>query len=328
MQIQNNVEKINFPCGIRNFPDITDKISNGRSTYEFEFPWIVAIFKNSSIEKHEFISSGTLIHPRLILTAAHIFDNYVDSNSAEEISIIDKYKNNLYVRSGDYDLSNTKESKGHQINIIDEIIIHPHFNRSISLYDNDIAILYLRDNFTFDYNVQSICLPPENAIFNNKNCFTAGWGKNGRKKLGKYQNILQVTETPVIEINECKKRIYQYEKINRKNNKNSFLPINNDSVICAGGKFNKNPCKGDNGSPLFCPIDNSINQYYQVGVVSDASNCNLEIPTFFTNIAFFRPWIDFIVTDAFNLKIDFYKYFLDEIEEDLTPTYQPKKYNF
>lgn len=68
---------------------------------------------------------------------------------------------------------------------IDSIIIHPEFKQDT--FENDIALIHLKDPVTYNDFIQPICLP----FFNNvpkidktKRCFISGWGK--RREEGKY----------------------------------------------------------------------------------------------------------------------------------------------
>lgn len=65
------------------------------------------------------------------------------------------------------------------------------------------------------------------------------------------------------------------------------------SFLCAGGGPNKDTCKGDGGSPLFCPIEGQRNRYQQVGVVSWGLICGkYDTPGVYVNVALFSEWID------------------------------------
>ncbi|XP_055383830.1 phenoloxidase-activating factor 2-like [Condylostylus longicornis] len=299
-----------IPCGIRN-SQLQDRILNGTDANEFEYPWIVAIFLHN---RNKFVCSGSLIHQKVIITIAQKLEKYVNANL---IGLKDSYKNELYVRAGDYDIFKQVESKDHQERDISNIIIHPQY-RPASKYNN-IAIIVVNKNFIFDINIKPICLPPENMIFDGQYCYTAGWGKNGTsEQKGVYQNILQVIKIPVIEKNQCERRVNQYLK---EKNDSVLVPIN-PTILCAGGELNKDACKGDGGSPLFCPIQNSLNQYYQIGIVDSGIDCGKPVPAFYTNIPAVKNWIDYTMTVTLRLYTDIYTYFGDNTDENDAPVYQ------
>ena len=67
----------------------------------------------------------------------------------------------------------------------------------------------------------------------------------------------------------------------------------NNSFICAGGELGKDACTGDGGSPLVCPIPDSIDEYYQAGIVSWGIGCGrANVPGVYTNVAMFSDWIE------------------------------------
>lgn len=56
-------------------------------------------------------------------------------------------------------------------------------------------------------------------------------------------------------------------------------------------------CKGDGGSPLVCEAFENPGSYYQAGIVSWSIGCGEEsIPGAYTDVAYYRDWIDRHVT--------------------------------
>lgn len=66
-----------------------------------------------------------------------------------------------------------------------DYIIHPDYRRG-SQY-NDIALLFLFEPVTIAENVNTICLPQQNDIFDGTVCFASGWGKDQFGANGRYQ---------------------------------------------------------------------------------------------------------------------------------------------
>lgn len=64
-------------CGQKN-EGIDDRISGGTSAKFVEFPWMVAILesKPSNPSSPNYVSGGSLIHPRVVLTAYHRINRY------------------------------------------------------------------------------------------------------------------------------------------------------------------------------------------------------------------------------------------------------------
>ena len=66
-------------CGVRHEEGVGFKISGGNEAQFGEFPWIVIIFKKKFKDGKEFLQfscAGSLIHLKIILTAAHCVRSY------------------------------------------------------------------------------------------------------------------------------------------------------------------------------------------------------------------------------------------------------------
>lgn len=107
-------------CGIRNVNGI-DFLMTGNFQNEAgfgELPWTVALLNGTNS-----ICGGSLIHPSIVLTAAHC----VSGISASQLKI----------RAGEWDTQTTKERLQHQERDVRKVVIHPGFyNKSLV---NDIV---------------------------------------------------------------------------------------------------------------------------------------------------------------------------------------------
>merc|ERR1712037_995040 len=84
-------------------------------------------------------------------------------------------------------------------------------------------------------------------------------GKNKFGSDGRYASILKEVVYPVVERNECQKKL-------RTTRLGRFFELDK-SFICAGGIQGVDTCKGDGGSPLTCKIQGR-NSWVQRGIVS------------------------------------------------------------
>lgn len=198
-------------------------------------------------------SGGSLIHPKVVLTTAH----YLAGQN--------KYA--FVIRAGEWDLSNTDEYFKHQDRQIEEIIVHPQFNRRN--LNNDIALIVLNSPMDIAQNVNPVCLPKLGRNFNGQNCFATGWGVNAFNERN-LRSILKRVELPFVSHAMCEQKL-------RTTRLGARFKLNK-SFICAGGEEGVDTCCGDGGSPLVCPVPETTDQFYQAGIVSWGIGCNNAIP--------------------------------------------------
>lgn len=136
-------------------------------------------------------SGGSLIHLKIVMTAA------------QKTTGVDLTK--LFVRAGDWNIQNDFEPCKHEEQKVKTVVRHERFSQS--RLRNNIALLILEDEFALTEFVNTICLPPKGSNLNNLRCFASGWGKNKFGKAGVHQPILKKVEMPIVERDECRKKL-------------------------------------------------------------------------------------------------------------------------
>lgn len=240
--------------------------TDDENSIDGEFPWIAAIYKKKKNgNRWDFHCSGTLINPKVILTANHYFHR----KNPEDFKVI---------LNGNIELPKLGNDIEHERNLI-EIVHHPQYYGG-ALY-NDAALLILDKPMESSKtnSINSICLPPDEVIDSGR-CLVAGWGK-GSEEDG--IPILKKVEVPLLNFNRC-------QNLLRKTRLGASFDLHN-SFMCAGGEKDRDACKGDGGSPLMCTLPSS-NRYYHAGIVSWGIGCGQEdVPGVYASTTKMKNWI-------------------------------------
>ncbi|KAM3957636.1 phenoloxidase-activating factor 2-like [Aphomia sociella] len=270
-------------CGYRNENGVGFLLLRNNASEETsfgEFPWVVAILKLEPVDqkdpegptKEVYAGSGSLIHPQVVLTAAHV--------AQARNSPVGK----LRVRAGEWDTQNTKEIYPHQDRDVETVEIHKDYSQGTLYYD--IAVLFLSTPLELTPNIGVACLPPakEHAEAGTR-CIATGWGKDKFGKEGSYQTILKKVEVPVVEHRSCLKLLQNTRLGTRFTLHSSFM--------CAGGERDRDTCLTDGGAPLVCPIQYETGRYMQSGIVAWGVGCGKDSPpSVYVDVGNLRDWID------------------------------------
>ncbi|XP_050595985.1 phenoloxidase-activating factor 2-like isoform X3 [Bombus affinis] len=237
-----------------------------------EFPWMVAILKEEMIGNEKvnlYQCGGSLIHKLAVLTAAHCVQG--------------KQPSELKVRAGEWDTQTKDEIYPHQDRKVEKVIVHQNYKAGTLFYD--FAILILSEPVNLVDNVDLVCLPERNAVFDNSRCFASGWGRDIFGKEGHYQVILKKVELPTVPHSECQNKL-------RETRLGKYFRLH-ETFMCAGGEPGKDTCKGDGGGPLVCPMKSNPSTYLQAGIVAWGIGCaEGGTPGVYANVASARDWID------------------------------------
>ncbi|KAM9299348.1 transmembrane protease serine 4-like [Gastrophryne carolinensis] len=233
-------------CGIN---DREKRIIGGYDSSIDRSPWQVSV---QNMGQH--VCGGSIIAPRIILTAAHCFQR-----SQQQV---DRWR----VEAGHSSLTYTFASPA------EKIYVHAQYN--LDLHPYDIAIIKLKYDLVFSETIQPVCLPGfDNNLPNGSPLLVTGWGYTSEDG-GKSASSLQEVSVNLISSDTCNS---QYN--------GQIL----DSMICAGRvSGGADACKGDSGGPLvFLKV-----YWEQVGVVSWGYGCGRPGSYgVYTRTVSYVPWI-------------------------------------
>ena len=213
---------------------------------------------------------GSLIHPYVVLTAAHCM--YFPPGNWDPL-------NQVYVNL--YDVNDPAGVV--TINIQDtseegkDIVVHPNYNDDT--LENDIALIFLPVGQLANYAKPNN--DPNKPVVHDP-MRVMGWGATAFR--GDPSDTLLETTVNYVSNEECKEA---YADITEQYG----LKITDD-MMC-GYKRYTDACQGDSGGPLFLEKDGDIGDYpTQLGIVSWGEECALPgYPGVYTRVSYFAEWI-------------------------------------
>uniref|UniRef100_A0A3Q3W1D7 Coagulation factor IX n=1 Tax=Mola mola TaxID=94237 RepID=A0A3Q3W1D7_MOLML len=225
------------------------RIVGGDVVIPGEIPWQTALIIRSS---GKVFCGGTILSDRWVITAAHCL---LEVQGA------------FYIRDTE---QNYEVLEQH---------IHPRYNSSISLYNHDIALIYLKSPIAFSTTVRPICIGPraftEYLVKEYSPATVSGWGRT--RFLGVTAETLQKVQVPFTDQTECKL-----------SSSSRITPF----MFCAGYYDEaKDACQGDSGGPH----TNSIHAtWFLTGIVSWGEECAKEGKYgVYTRMSLYYHWIDY-----------------------------------
>uniref|UniRef100_A0A3B4ZYT6 Coagulation factor IX n=1 Tax=Stegastes partitus TaxID=144197 RepID=A0A3B4ZYT6_9TELE len=233
------------------------RIVGGQEVVPGEIPWQVMLARSSG----QLFCGGSILSERWIITAAHCL---VEAGGSFSIRV---GEHNIHINEGteqDYDVL--------------EQHVHPRYNATVSLYNHDIALIYLKTSITFSTTVRPVCIGPkaftEALVKGSSPATVSGWGRT--RFLGATASTLQKVEVPFTDRTECKH--------------SSSARIT--SVMFCAGYYDeaKDACQGDSGGPH----TNSIHDtWFLTGIVSWGEECAKEGKYgVYTRLSLYYRWIN------------------------------------
>lgn len=252
-------------CGLST-RTVRGRIYGGQNAKPGDFPWQVLLLGRTT-------AAGALLQDNWILTAAHaVYEQKEDAASLE-------------IRMGVL-----KRLSAHYTQARAEaIFIHEGYSHDAG-FDNDIALIKLKNRVVINSNILPICLPRKEAesfMRTNDIGTVSGWGLTQRGFLAR---SLMFVDIPTVDHQKC---AAAYEKQPYPGGRVT------ENMLCAGLEGGgKDSCKGDSGGALVF-LDNETQTWFVGGIVSWGSmNCG-EANQYgvYTNVVNYIPWIKNIINN-------------------------------
>jgi secreted trypsin-like serine protease len=219
-------------------------------------PYVVSIWasEKGDVRQAEFICSGTLISPTIILTAAHCTDFARVSFFVKIKAVALQEETQFYAATP---WTGTRYDPGTRV----------------KPPEGDIGLLKINAKIN-DMSFPSLATPTIAKLITTKTRLTLmGWGLDQNKKLADTLHYSNLS----LQDNSSKKYWGKYF--------NSKTMISAGKYIKAEKKWSGS-CKGDSGGPLLAKL-NGIN--YVVGVTSwGAQECRVEAPSVFSRVSYYE----------------------------------------
>lgn len=228
--------------------------------------------------------SGSLIHPRFVLTAQHCLDPK-EIKEAKFSGVLlgatdARVRDNL---SRFYAMDKVR------------VICHPDYRASGKKEERnpaDICILRLSEPAPYTQFIRPVCLPTSKVpgdLGSQSQVFrVAGWGAMNTTEIKEFSNVLLWVSLPSVSATECTKQLNRF--------------VDSETQVCAGGA-KEDTCDGDSGTGLVHVAPATTNQndrvFEVVGVQSYGSRlCGQGKPAVFTRVDAFLPWIQNIINSG------------------------------
>ncbi|GCB74931.1 hypothetical protein scyTo_0018921 [Scyliorhinus torazame] len=237
-------------------PSLTQRILGGIPAEEGNFPWHV-YFETT-------VCGGALISDQWVLTSASCVE----------------HERTMRMWAGGSDRNALAQWR---LLEVEEVAPHPSFARLLgdrprSHFDNDIALIKLKEKVKVGPTISPVCLPvrhPKYKVGVGKAGYVSGFGKTEHFA---QSDALRFAVVPVAEMSRCRDHF-----------DSAWAGLLTGNMLCAG-TMGIDACAGDGGGAFVFEDPLNPNEYYVAGIVSWGVSCGAY--GVYTNVLNYLEWIE------------------------------------
>lgn len=242
-------------------------------------PWQAMVYLSENVMNGGF-AGGALISDRWVLTAGrNLFVRKSRRDTQGKEPIIPKVYLGITRRS---------QANASKEVAVEKVVLHPGF-QNMSDWDNNLALIQLKEPFTLSEDVMPIPLPERGedlAEAAQEKGIITGWGSGVHFTPAESLKHLVL---PVVSHGSCK------AEYNPSGQVLSRTPTVDDNMFCTGGsKYQENVCFGDAGGALAVQ-DPKDGRVYAAGILSFDKACASEKYAVYMKLSAYMPWINSVL---------------------------------
>ncbi|XP_037808976.1 serine protease gd [Lucilia sericata] len=276
------------------------------------WPWLAAVYVNN-LTSLAYQCGGTLVSPRIVISAAHCFQLFKKRYTANEVLVF----------LGRHNLKNWNE-EGSLAAPVDDIFIHPDYNQHLNSYDADIAVVVLKNEVRFNTFIRPACMwsgSTKTQYIEGEHGIVVGWGLGGfntSKHTSTTSTVPKIVSTPIVSNDICFKANPKYRSLSSNRTFCAGIMLQASAATTkseVSGKplnfqqqLHQGPCTGDSGAGLMIfknnrwmlrgtvsgvlPMQAAVVEGSTSSTTSRTSqSCSINQYVIYTDVAKFLDWI-------------------------------------
>jgi secreted trypsin-like serine protease len=251
-----------------NNPEATASVIGGHNTKVADFPALAYIEGSRATERYS--CTGTVVAPRVVLTAGHCVED-LESGSIVEPS-------QIRVATG---ISNLEHIPQEKVSVVSQALVFPGFNPALVHGDAGLLIL----SAPVAAKPIPLATKAESSLYGaGTKLKVAGWGVNriDAQGNGHIPNQLQSAVVPIDTAEGCTTGVSLFY---------GFYEPERQLCTLDAPQFKATPCSGDSGGPAIAT--RSDGTAVEVGIVSMGDfTCSPDSPAIYTRVDQISGWVN------------------------------------